>query len=180
MIYQYTYQEVLDDLKHQSRRISKPHEYACGVFDGEVMACASVQRLVEPYEGESILNQSLIGHIRHHNRMKWAKGSPWRYSVQPGRGQSGLGFIEITGFRAERLQSISSEDAWDELGRQSTKWIDMIVDSPLCDQFLDEPDDLVNEYSCLVYKYVWNLIHPRKGERWADNPLVWIIDFKVV
>lgn len=184
MIYQFTYEQVLNDRKHQSRRVAVYGERARCILRGDhvptVGHSATWNMIVEPdLRFQNPVDQTTITKIYTPTfRAKWIKGH--QYSVQPGRGLAGLGYVKMLGFRAERLQDISSEDAWDELGRDMSYWTDRIMDSPLCDQFLDEPEGIAFEFSTLVYKYVWNMIHTRKGERWGDNPPVWVLDFDLV
>lgn len=83
-------------------------------------------------------------------RLKYATGNT--YAVQPGRGEKAVGRIRITGMSIERLQNITEADARAE-GVAS-----------------------IEEFQAL-----WETIHGKKpGERWADNPLVVVIEFVCV
>jgi hypothetical protein len=70
------------------------------------------------------------------------------YAVQPGRGKRAIGRIRVTGLRVERLHQMTHKDA------------------------LAEGVASVDEYAAL-----WDTIHAKRGERWADNPLVVVISF---
>lgn len=83
-------------------------------------------------------------------RLKYATGNT--YAVQPGRGKRAVGRIRVTGLRIEGLQSIT------EAGARA------------------EGVNSVEEFRTL-----WDKIHGKKpGERWADNPLVVVIEFVCV
>jgi hypothetical protein len=139
-------------------------------------------------------------------RLKWAVGRD--YAVQPGGGMpsvywldgpfgkewatpdkwktqaSGIsytpqnlgGFIEgwrplrilISDIRQERLQDISEADAVAE-GCQNT-----------CQPYYSWGD--VYETGCTAredYAELWDASNTRKGTRWQDNLLVWVLTFKV-
>lgn len=150
--------EILSGQKTQTRRVVKPSE---GMYKASLALTAA-------------------------GNVKWAVGKT--YAVQPGRGLSGLMWIEnwaedttepdgtfstapvykpnralftdngwrefrirITAIRQERLQDITEDDAKAE--GVSSK----------------------GEYAKL-----WNRINKRKGTRWSDNPLVWVLAFEVV
>lgn len=79
----------------------------------------------------------------------------WRvgktYAVQPGRGQKAIGRIRITGIRQERLQ-------------------DIIIDDVRAEGFA----------STYHFSKQWEAIHTSRGERWEDDPPVWVIEFELV
>ena len=84
-------------------------------------------------------------------RLKWQVGR--RYVIQPGRGKKAAGSFECVGLREERL--------WD------IKWIDVVregIQPPIGTDFVD-----------CGFIELWDSI-AKVGERWADNPPVWVID----
>ncbi|TVP11758.1 hypothetical protein [Shewanella sp. KCT] len=68
--------------------------------------------------------------------------------------------VEIIGFRAERLQDISEQDAWAEG----------------CEGYDDDVTGGKNGYS--EFSELWASIYG--DESWQSNPWVWVIDFKVI
>lgn len=87
MIFQHTWQTVLDGKKTQTRRIVKPGEELVGFAPGMPRISYSVIK---------------------GNHVKWKIGRT--YAVQPGRGKKAVGRIRITDIRQERLRNISHDD----------------------------------------------------------------------
>lgn len=85
MIFQYTWQAVLNGQKTTTRRPRKPNEEAVTGPDGRIEA------------------------VVHGGRTKWQVGKT--YAVQPGRNEPQIARIRVTGIRAERAGDISDEDA---------------------------------------------------------------------
>lgn len=94
MIYQHTYQQVLDLFKTQTRRLVKPGEWCKREIINHLT--------LSSWDGDihSVLTKK--GHL------KWKVGRT--YAVQPGRGKKSVGRILITGIRRERLRDISMYD----------------------------------------------------------------------
>lgn len=86
------------------------------------------------------------------------------YAVQPGRGKPAVARIRITGIRQERLRDISEEDVLAE-GCGLVRWA-------------GEPQE--GWPATAGFAEAWDRINTRNGTRWADNPLVWVLDFEVV
>lgn len=88
--------------------------------------------------------------------------------------------IRITNIRREHLQDISNDDAYEEgvicPGCGNTGWMLLRPNNPWSGPS-EHPCDCnpVKEYA-----KVWGRINTRKGTRWADNPLVWVLTFEVV
>jgi len=81
-----------------------------------------------------------------------------RLPIIPKRGQpairdaaGNIRRVEIVSIRRELLQNITEEDARAE-----------------------------GVASVAEYRALWDSINDRKGTRWDDNPLVWVISFKLV
>jgi hypothetical protein len=73
------------------------------------------------------------------------------YAIVPKRGAKAVGRIRINFIRGELLQLISEDDAKAE-----------------------------GVNSVLEYCELWQSINGKKGTRWEDNPLVWVIGFELV
>lgn len=133
------------------------------------------------------------------DRPKWIVGRD--YAVSPGRGKPGVLWrdnpdfgpewwrglydsetlnaislygwgslrIQITAIRLQRLQDISEEDARAE----GVLWVNT---APLTTGAIDE--SCIGSY-VVAYRNLWDTINTRKGTRWADNPLVWALTFRV-
>ena len=86
------------------------------------------------------------------------------YAVQPGRGKPAAARIRITSIRQERLRDISEDDVVAE-GHNLVRWAS------------EGPEGWP---ATAEYAATWDRINTRKGTRWADNPLVWVLDFEVV
>jgi len=84
------------------------------------------------------------------------------YAVQPGRGQKSVTRIRVTGLRRERLQDMSQADAQQE----------MPVASPLADV-----SD--GQWALKSFQETWNTMYHQPGQRWQDNPEVWVIEFEL-
>ena len=93
------------------------------------------------------------------NRLAWRENQT--YAVQPGRGKHAVGRIGIAKIRREKLQDASDADLlyegieFEYVGR---------------DQI---------EVRQRAWRNLWNSIHP-KGNRWEDNPDVWVLEFELV
>lgn len=85
MLFQYTYQAILDGRKTQTRRVRKASDQAVYSSDGKIEA------------------------VLVNGREKWRVGKS--YSVQPARGKPQIARIRITGINAENINDISNADA---------------------------------------------------------------------
>jgi hypothetical protein len=81
MIFQHTYQLILDNEKTETRRLINP--------------------------GEKLLDNPRC--VEVNGRAKWQVGRS--YAIQPGRGKKAVGRIKITGIKTEPLDQMSEEDA---------------------------------------------------------------------
>jgi len=120
------------------------------------------RRIVKP--GEVLrFDPNPVYNAVHHmgGHAKWQTGNT--YAVQPGRTQKAIARIEITAIRQERVQDISDEDVIAE-GVVVWKWALWQVESPFA----------------AGYAELWDSIHTSKGMRWSDNPLVWVIEFRLM
>lgn len=121
--------------------------------------------------------------------MEWHSYGRWRPSIHMPRWASRI-TLEITGVRVERLQSISEEDAKAEgvhVGQRATA-SDASLICTTCGQHrnyhagtsLGCPRGYGTLFSTLSYRggfeFLWKSINGR--ESWAENPWVWVIEFK--
>lgn len=157
--------EILSGAKWQTRRVVKPGE---GMYEaslaltaaGNVKWAVGKTYAVVPKRGKPSVWWKRVGTVAlTHNGMH-----EYHYPSNPDAAAIALpvtraelekrGFqplrIRITAIRQERLQDITEADAKAE--GVSSK----------------------GEYAKL-----WNRINKRKGTRWSDNPMVWVISFEV-
>ena len=99
-------------------------------------------------------------------RIKWEQGKT--YAIQPGRGQKAVARRKLLAIRQERLQDISFDDLVAE---------GMEVDA----SEFDDPCDVYDEFQNAQQEYekLWDKINARKGTRWDENPMVWVLTFEV-
>ena len=93
MIFQHTYEQVMNDRKTQTRRLFKEGDYGwvCGEASNGKLRYSQVSN----QQGDKIFN-------------RWTVGKT--YAVQPGRGQKAIGRIHILDIRREDVRNISHED----------------------------------------------------------------------
>ena len=97
----------------------------------------------------------------------WGKRCGWRPSIHMSRWASRI-TLEVVSVRVERLQDISEEDAAAELGLEE---IATGVWTGLDGKWPDTRDPLAD------FCELWDTI-AKPGARWADNPCVWVVEFK--
>lgn len=100
------------------------------------------------------------------DRVKWAVGKT--YAVQPGRGKKAVGRIRLTGIRQEHVQDITEADAVAE--GMKTQYLEAVAHYAWWVD-IDPIEDFAR---------TWGNIHTKPGTRWADSPLVWVLEFKLV
>jgi len=156
--------EILAGRKTQTRRVCKPGEFCHGRINN--VWISKVWKRKDPDIDANV-------------RLKWAVGRT--YAIVPKRGQPGLKThrIRITAIRQERVQEISEADAiaegcscivcggrgYDDDGYGSHAACGACADKSGCRE---------------DYRLLWDSINTRKGVRWEDNPLVWVIEFECV
>ena len=87
---------------------------------------------------------------------KTNRGCNWRSPIHMYKWAARL-WLEITGIRVERVQEMTTEDAWAE-GVEGI-----------------EPIDALSEFA-----YLWDSINAKRGYSCAKNPWVWVIEFRKV
>jgi len=100
----------------------------------------------------------------------WALAEPfrWRPSIHMPRWASRL-TLEVTGVRVERLRAITQADAVAE-GMPDSRDLWCMPASSLSDTSLAGPR--------AAFATVWDSLKPKPGAAWADNPWVWVIEFR--
>jgi hypothetical protein len=148
--------EILDGRKTQTRRVVKEGEFPAnmyGMYIDERVLNEHNAKYGSVWDLNSQYRQRDYGTciMTPTSRVKWQIGR--KYSIVPKRGAAGIGqFIRITNIRYEHIQDITEADA------------------------IAEGVGSVEEY-----KSLWESINGKtKGARWADNPPVWVLTFKLV
>jgi hypothetical protein len=83
------------------------------------------------------------------------------YSVQPGLARKTVGNIIITAIRRERLQDLTEAEALKELPLTSLE--EGVSDA---------------QWALKTFMGTWNILNSDPGERWEDNPEVWVLEFE--
>lgn len=99
--------------------------------------------------------------VGKHHRLKWQVGK--NYAIQSGRGKKSLGRIKLKKINMENLQHISDRDAKKEGVRKLYR----------CPQW-------ITHEATLSFKQLWDGIHKKSGDRWEDNPEVWVLEFELI
>lgn len=171
---------IVEGRKTQTRRLVKKPDHLLAIGetgkfhefldDANKWAPPTIERAPYEYPGDGVyittythggwLNGSVCVEPEWTHRALYIIGHT--YAVQPGRGKPAVARIRITEIRREKLMNISHADAQAE-GYDGIYISDAL---PYADytNFMDG----------------WNAINKRKGTRWQDNPLVWVISFEAV
>ena len=191
---------ILDGRKTQTRRIMKPQPtydgfwwshkgYSCGgekqfrdglpLFVGcpygavgdrlwvrETFAPMQENR---PIANPAIYDNKPAWYRADNDRPMWA-GKTWKPSIHMPRWASRI-TLEITGVRVERLNEISESDAVRE---------GCFLD-PSCEQngncgFSNGVTSMCHSTAISAFMGLWSYING--PESWAENPFVWVIEFK--
>jgi len=86
----------------------------------------------------------------------------WRSPIFMPRWASRL-TLEITGVKVERVQDISSRDAWNEGATCSCT-----SPVPQCAGNID------------AFRNIWDSINAKRGYGWDANPWVWVVEFRQI
>lgn len=187
MIFQHTY-PALKLGKTQTRRVVKYGERARYIetrtshqglvlISSKLRRTATAQRILENDPDFKIDPTTIYAIQTGAGRLlQKVDGS---YLAQPGRGLPGIERITINALRPERLQDISPDDAMAELG-DIRYWVQLFMEQDNVDDFIaysDQLEEVVEEYPVTIYKWLWMSFNTHKGERWSDNPIVWVKSF---
>ena len=157
MIFQHTWQQVLDGTKTQTRRLVKPYQtlevdenyYPDGVYEWK--------------SGGGARTVYLVGNT---------------YAVQPGRGQRAVGRIRITGLRREDVREISDEDVKGEGFSSGDEFLKAWVSMHDKDVTIDNRNHAIWKQA-KVTTYMEPLEHGLPS-RPADRYDAWVIEFELV
>lgn len=83
------------------------------------------------------------------------------YSVQPGLAKKTVGNIRVTVIRREHLQDLSEAEALKELPITSLE--EGVSDA---------------QWALKTFMDTWDVMNSDPGERWEDNPEVWVLEFE--
>ena len=190
MIFQHTWQQVLDGSKTHLRRLVKPGDR---LFDDTISLGISPDH--------PLYIPTRVGAWMKHPkefpfRLKYECGRT--YAVQPGRTEKGIARIRITGIRRERVQDITEADAEAEgceplpcdycggYGWREDVGMDEDPENPgypipVLIQVQCSACGGYGQYAPASYMFegLWNDIHTAPGTTWADNPEVWVLEFEI-
>lgn len=107
----------------------------------------------------------------------WLPNTPWRWKVRVLSGRymprelSRL-WLDVTDVRLQRLQDISDADIWDEceIDKWAAAWLDEKYGKGEGGKFRSIRS---------AFETLWDGLHNRDGERWADNPWIVALSFDV-
>ena len=101
-------------------------------------------------------------------------GLLWRPSIHMPRAASRI-TLEVTGVRVERLQDISTADAWAE-GIPGAPPPGVYVER--VDEFVRWSDGVMRDNPKVAYRELWESINGPGS--WDENPWIWVIGFNVL
>lgn len=170
------YQQILDGMKTQTRRLVKANELASGSRPSRWIHAVWIDiKGVHDrrHEQHGFIKCSLVV-LESLYRLKWAVARGYfadkTYAIQPGRGKKAVGRIRVTEIRRERVQDISLADCLSEgviliSNEWGTPWYKSIG----------------GEWKTAreAFAELWNSIHEKPGTRWADDPEVWALTFEL-
>ena len=199
MIFQHTFEKVLDGSKTQTRRLVKSGDYAAnkiGIYIPDVNAhnkeFGFLWDLNNPYRtsnyGTCIVSEG--------GRCKWQIGCD--YAVQPARGKAAVARIRVTNIRQEDVRLISVEDAKAEGFKDPLQFLETWVSmhdgavgffkpsdhkEELAGIDLDTPDDCYRQW--LGRKLNWQdqtaeQVMTNIYGRQTDKYMAWALAFELV
>lgn len=106
--------------------------------------------------------------VYRQGRLLWRVGRT--YALQPGRGQAAVGRIRLVAIRAQsKVGEITGADV------RAEGFTMPLSPSP----FVTGVPDWATVPDFMRFMEVWETLHPRRGERWRDNPPVYALSFEV-
>lgn len=161
MIFQHTWQQVLDGTKTQTRRLALPQPDGTGSFKCEWLLPDSAGDFIGRYD-------PMRPEAGWQDKYRVGK----TYAVCPARCEAAVGRIKITGIRRQSLQLISADEAYKEGIRVPDYFT---VGNRSTEGALRYALAHTNKFAQL-----WDSFHTKKGERWRDDPEVWVLEFELV
>ena len=170
MIFQHTYQWVLNGTKTETTRLKKPggHSY---IDPTDLQDKFGHLPSVEMYYSEEhsavvlkapawmLKTYTSISLVKRNGRTLWQVGKT--YAVQPGRGKKAVGHVLLKSIREEHVQDKTDKDAIAEGILNWDKY-----------NFEMAPRDAFGKF--------WDTIHTKRGDRFGDNPEVYTLEFELV
>jgi len=170
MIFQHTYQWVLDGTKTETTRLKKPGDIA--YFDPTDLQdkfghLPSVEMYYSEEYNKVIIKAPVwmlkiythISLVERNERALWQVEKT--YAVQPGRGKKAVGHVLLKSIREEHVQDKTDKDAIAEGILNWDKY-----------NFEMAPRDAFGKF--------WDTIHTKRGDRFEDNPEVYTLGFELV
>lgn len=150
MIFQHTWTLILEGRKTQTRRLVKPNQE----FDRWNRRVFSSTLRGLPLPNHMTLRQKTIYQVGN------------TYALQTERGGKAIARICIFDIRKTLLQDIQEWEAVAEgcLPMYDTTTPPYEVAKSARESFID----------------LWGAVHKRAGNRWQDNPAVWVLEFELV
>lgn len=169
---------ILDGRKTQTRRPVKPQPLGIGTMNAAGQYCQPDRegvmpggwRIESPFgsPGDLLWVREAFCGGQHGTpylyRASWQQNDfmRWRPSIHMPRWASRI-TLEVKAVRVERVQEISSRDAWAEGFRCScTRPV------PIC------------AGNIVAFRETWNSIYAPNGLGWDKNPWVWVVEFERV
>jgi hypothetical protein len=148
-----------DGHKTQTRRVKRPREELWYAHRGRQFVESRFHHMPIPTGDYVIPTVHILDICYRPVRVKWQVGRRYAINPPPGLGDKGrmgkaVGSYECVGLREEPLQSIANRD---------------VVAEGINPLFI--PSTLRTR----AFVSLWDSLH-KKGERWADNPTVWVIE----
>jgi hypothetical protein len=185
MIFQATWEAVLNGTKTETRRICKPGEWLAASLLGAPQAV-------------------YVGRLPH-ERLKWMVGRT--YAVQPGRGKTNLYLNTLTlsgptwesahdtgdpafGNTIEQAKIVWGNEWRKKLTCYPFEWqekeIRLLEIRQERLQDIDEAGAVaegcqadVHATALNYYRALWDTLHGSRDERWTANPLCWVLRFEL-
>lgn len=126
------------------------------------------RRIVKP--NETISDDGCIVYDKR-GRVKWRVGQVYR--ICPGRGKKGVARIEIVSLKKSPVKAMTVGDALAE----GIKRVDLMGRSAYTSGM---GDGGFYPFALHAFMSLWNSINKGKGQRWEDNPMVWVVQFRYV
>lgn len=170
-------QALLAGRKTQTRRLASSPLRRVEV--GDLLWVREAYRLSDLDDGLAPTNTNPNRHVHYESSTGgWGGSTGWgklRPSIHMPRWASGI-TLEVTRVRFDRLQAISADDCLDEGVQPAGPDVGVyekyrVVNPEAARRF--------ESYARREFSKLWDTLHDKPGERWADNPMIVALTFKV-